>query len=532
MKRMFTKKGIYSLVAIVCIVTLIYIIFEVVTVKNLIQSPKQTALYDRDGHPIIPNHTQVVSAESVPSLINTYVSQEKDIPAMVYPEKGIRYWIAHVLISNYEEEELLELALNHLYFRNGIFGLENAANYYFNKEIDETTVEEQILLLSKLENTGVEDLLYERNLITKEIHTSYKNDLPQLLDQLHTSTTYAHSFVDHVIDEIEARYGVDEEEFFRRGYNVYTSLRRDVQNVLYEQFRNEENFPEPTRYAIAESGMVILDQKTGAIAGLIGGRNVHESSLNRATDITRQPASTFKPLISFAPAFEMGWKLGDELKDEPMRFGNFQPRNYDYEHRGVVTVEEALLHSYNVPSVWLLYKIGFENGLEMIKSFDLFTIHEEDGYKLGLGFTRVGTSPLALAQAYSIFTNEGSMVDAHAVLRIESEDGNTLYEPRLKEKKLVEKKTATIMNDLLVKVVESGTGAKAQIEGRRIGGKTGTTSYDAWFVGFDENYIGSIWIGPDQVAPRYKIDIAGGESAALLFQKIFSELQVTEDSRK
>jgi penicillin-binding protein 2A len=538
--NLFEKKWrLVSLLFLIIIIFIItYLFVETAKVKSILENPQPTIIYDKDSHELIELEDTHISSRAVPNFILSYVKHGKkyeEIPEYLFPNSSFKKAVCTILADTfYSDKQLIDFYLSHMYFKNGVLGLENAAQYYFNKTIHETSQIEKVFLLSQTRSsTNTDQLknsekflekLYSEKLITENEYKEFIVGLPKLIESLHHSKTYAQSYVDYVIRELESRYGIKENEFFRKGYKVYTYLDKDIQEFLYSHYQNSKNFPKENN-EIIESGMVILDHRNGEIAGLIGGRKYQNSLLNRAFMTTRQPASTFKPLMVFAPAIEKGWENSDRLKDVPMKFETFQPINYDHDYRGTVSLHEALIMSYNVPATWLLYKIGFEDGFEFINKFDLFEVTKKDGYKLANGFPSVGTSPLAMAQAYTIFPNDGKMVDAHTIKRMETHKGKVKYKEKLEEKKIIEKKTAKIMTDLLVDVVEEGTGKRAGIEGQQIAGKTGTTSYDAWFIGFNEKYVGAVWMGPDDVLPENRLKYAGDRKPLTLFKSIFSELE-------
>lgn len=401
---------------------LFFIINQASEVKKNLKDSMTTILLDNKGEELIKLQTKWLSSDNVPELIATYIQKEKQVDnlaEMLYPSQTIKRLLTKRGLNTYLEKERYEVYLNKIYLDNGIVGFENAADYYFNKSLIKTTELEQIYLIYKSENIESENIqsdleellekLSSKNYISKDKVGSYKSSIPVLLKDLHHKKTFAQSYVDLVSDQLKTIYNLQEGEIYRKGYTITTNLDRDLQQHLYNSFMEYKNFPD-IESAIVEGGMVILESGTGKIAGLMGGREYQKSTINRSIDTTRQSASTFKPLIVYGPALEQGWKPEDMLKDTPLAFNGYEPKNHDRKFRGEVSLRESLIMSYNVPTAWLLYKIGMKNGLDYINKFDLFDIDPDDGYKLALGFTRVGTSPLAMAQAYTTFANNGEMV--------------------------------------------------------------------------------------------------------------------------
>jgi penicillin-binding protein 2A len=344
-----------------------------------------------------------------------------------------------------------------------------------------------------------------------------------MVETINNSNTIAQAYVQLVIKELVTELDLTEADLFRKGYTIQSNLDSKIQTDLIQVFSNNELFPEHTNTFI-EAGMAIIDYQSGGITGIVGGRNYHTSTFNRAIDTTRQPASTFKPLFVYGPAIDLGWEADDKLNDSPMTLGDFTPKNYDYKYRGGVTLNESLTMSYNVPTAWLLNEIGLETGLEYIDKFDLFNLKPEEGFKLAMGYTDIGTSPLELSKAFSVFPNDGVFKEASTINTVITSYGKVVFEPSSKETKIYEKNTGKIMTSLLKEVVKVGTGKEAQVDGKKIAGKTGTTSYDGWFVGYDDRYVGAVWLGPDEVIPENRMNIDGSGYPATIFQMVFSEL--------
>lgn len=535
---MFKKKKIVLIG--ISLAILLFIILQITLLVKEIDRSTPTTLLDNNGKPIVTIQNDWISSNDAPSLMLDYIVKEKIVDhegEFLFPSKTMKKHLSNFWLDQfYNEDERIELFLNKAYFDNGIVGVDNASNYYFNKSIKETTILEQIFLLYKSKNqettemyldvTAMIEDLYEKGYLEKTEMKESKGKIGKLLESLYHQNTFAQSYVNLVGSELQEKYNLSEEEVFRKGYVVTTGLDRDVQLNLYKKFINGDTFPSEEKTFI-EGGMAILRYKTGSVTALMGGREYQESTLNRAVDITRQPASTFKPLIVYGPAIEKGWKEDDVLKDVPIKVGDYIPKNYDNQYRGQVSLQEALVMSYNVPTVWLFNQIGIETGLTYINKFKLFDIDPDDGHKLALGFTRVGTSPLAIAQAYTTFPNGGKMTKAHSIESIKNVNGRTIFQSDVDEKKIYKNETASKVTSILKKVVESGSGSHAAIKGQEIAGKTGTTSYDLWFVGFNDEYVGTVWMGPDEVSAKKRLNINTSSEGhpATLFQEIFKNLE-------
>jgi penicillin-binding protein 2A len=521
------KKYIFIAASLAIAFILIYMTIECLSIYKNLEQQKYTILTDRNGERIY-TEKRIDSNKEIPELISTYIEKEKlvnQIPAIMYPTDYSKQVFSKLLTKTlYSESELKTFYINNVYFGSGLVGMATASDYFFNKDLKETSTAEQMLLLSFVTLEKSENLLEERqNFFTQLVEEGYvsKEEYIKVEQQMENLTLNhaAQYYVQQALLESEQALGVSGIELIRMGYEIHTFLDPDIQTPMYGQFQQDTNFPSG-----GEGGMVILDKKSGEVLGLMGGRDYPNSTLNRASQMKRQPASTFKPLVVFAPAIDLGWKPDQLIKDEPMKIEGYQPVNRDYKFRGQVSLTEGLIQSYNVPTVWLLNEIGLHTGLSYLNKFNLFEINPNDGIKLALGFSSKGSSPLAMAQAYSIFPNEGNMIKAHAIDKIIDQSGKQLYQSKLEQKRIIKKETAAVMDSLLRKAITEGTGFRANIEGEYVAGKTGTTSYDGWFVGYTNQYIAGVWTGLDKVDQQHKLTAEEGGFPSILFKNVMTDI--------
>ncbi len=461
--------------------------------------------------------------------------------------------IALALERNYTKDEILEKYLNQIYFGNGVYGVKAAAELYFGKsDLDGKnglTLGEMATLagipkspanfnpLDSPENAKdrravVLKLMYEQGYITKEemdaanaeeFHVPVNRDKKRYL-----------AFVDYVQKEAAEAAGISEEELNLGGYHIYTTMDAKAQQTLEAAFENDNYFQKDGPKQKMQGSMVIVDHKNGGIVAMVGGRDYVRKGLNRAL-VPRQPGSSFKPIVSYAPALETGnWNPYSLLKDERMSFGNYTPRNYDNRYRGQVTMIYAVQQSINVPAVWLLNEIGIKKGVEFAADLGI-PLEPEDKNQLGiaLGGLKKGVSPLQMAQAYGAFANGGVMNKAHAIERIVDRDGRQVYQFKPEQKKVMSPKTAYYMTLMLQSVVENGTGKRARIN-RPVAGKTGTTELgidginnssanrDVWFVGYTPEWTAAVWMGFDKTDARHYVTIGSG-APAKLFADVMSK---------
>lgn len=282
---------------------------------------------------------------------------------------------------------------------------------------------------------------------------------------------------------------------------------------------------------------MVIDPYTGGISGLIGSRGDHHfRGFNHAYQLRRQPGSTIKPLVVYAPALEKGYTPASMLYDGELNINGYTPKNWDHRYRGQVSLYEALIHSWNIPAVWLLNEIGIETGVETAKKLGIPLEKEDRNLGIALGGLYKGVSPLQMAQAYSVFPNLGKMKEAYAITKITTRDGYPLIEAEAKEVEVFSPTTAYQMSLLLQEVLKEGTGKRAALD-RPTAGKTGSTQLpdteefagitgkgekDVWFVGYTPELVAAVWMGYDQTDRNHYLTTSGGAYPAIVFREILS----------
>jgi len=237
---------------------------------------------------------------------------------------------------------------------------------------------------------------------------------------------------------------------------------------------------------------------------MIGGRDFHESQFNRAVQSRRQPGSAFKPVI-YAAALDKGYTPATMIIDSPIVFKDEQmdftwkPKNYGKKFYGPTLFREALAKSRNVVTIKILQDIGIDYCLDYARRLGI-TSPLSDNLSIALGSS--GVSLLELVNAYSVFANQGYLVQPVFITKIVDRDGNVLEEAATVREKVLDKSTAYIMTNLLEGVVQHGTGHRVKALKRPVAGKTGTTNdlFDAWFMGYTPRYTTGVWVGFDEEA--------------------------------
>ncbi|GKV68895.1 peptidase [Sporosarcina sp. NCCP-2716] len=597
-KRVIRSTIIGAVLAALCAVLVLNLFIAFSDVSELDKpAPRSTVIYDPDGNVIrkVSNSKiEGVSIDQIPkSLLNAVVAVEDQ---RFYKHGGINYLrmgralaenalkgkilsggstitqqlaknvfltqdrtysrklkeliLAKKIERTFSKEEILERYLNYIYFGDGAWGVQRAAQTYFGKDVSELTLSESATLAGLLKapsnlspRKNLDKSVARRNLVLSLMlkeqfinQAEYDEAIAQKL--VLSESTVPHGemnypyYIDRVVDEAVTRYGLEKDEVLSGGLHITTAINPVVQDALEDVYADDENFPQSPKDQLLQSASVFVDPKTGGILGLIGGRGEYtQGRFNNATDLLRQPGSALKPLAVYTPALEDGYHMSDLLTDEPIDIGGYAPTNIDQQYRGHVTLYNALVNSYNVPPVWLLDQIGIQAGVDAVERFGIPLTKNDRVLGLALGGLDKGTSPLRMAQAFSAFANGGVMQEAHAITEIKDADGNVLGTWHGESVKVTEPEVAEQMTYMLRGAVEEGTGHNARISGMDVAGKTGTTqlpidgvtgSKDHWFVGYTPDIAGAVWLGYDKTDADHYLTSTSSATAPPIFAKVVS----------
>ena len=266
---------------------------------------------------------------------------------------------------------------------------------------------------------------------------------------------------------------------------------------------------------IEQSALMCIEAGTGLVKAMIGGRDFQATQFNRAIQSRRQPGSAFKPII-YAAALDKQFEdpkkdytpatiIMDSaivFKDEERDF-TWKPRNYKETFYGPTLLRNALAQSRNLVTIKILQDIGVDYAIDYAAKLGIESNLSRD---LSIALGSSGVSLLELLRAYSVFANQGYLVEPVFILKVVDRNGKVLEEMAPERKKVIEKSTAYIMTSLLEGVVKFGTGWRIKALNRPVAGKTGTTNnlFDAWFVGYTPEYITGVWVGLDEESPMGK----------------------------
>jgi penicillin-binding protein 2A len=477
---------------------------------------------------------------------NSFLTHER-----TYTRKFKELILTKKIEQTYSKDEIMERYLNQIYFGEGAWGIQRAAQTYFGKDVSELTLGESAMLAGLIKAPSIlspfkdmENSVERRDLVLslmeKEGYIS-RNDVDKAKEQTIVlegkkiddyKGKYPY-YVDHIIEEAIKKYDLTENEVLSGGLHIYTELNPTIQNTVEQVYRDDKMFPEGQPDQLVQSSAIFINPSTGGINALVGGRGEHTfRGFNRATQLKRQPGSTMKPLAVYTPALEQGYEIYDTLLDAPINIDGYQPMNYDKQFRGEVTMYEALVHSYNVPPVWLLQRMGLKYGSNAVERFGIKLKEEDLNLGLALGGLSEGVSPLLMAQAFSTFPNQGVRVEAHSIQKVEDSEGEIIGKWNSNAIKVTDPLVTEKITYMLKGVVEEGTGTKAHVTGVEVAGKTGTTelpfaneggSKDHWFVGYTPEIVGAVWMGYDQTDENHYLLESSGSTVTKVFKDIISE---------
>jgi penicillin-binding protein 1A len=307
-----------------------------------------------------------------------------------------------------------------------------------------------------------------------------------------------------LLDPVDAKW-------VRQGRNSPGLEPGNIIDVRLDAFDTDKNLwqvslsPTPS----AQAAILAIEAATGRVKAMIGGRDFWESQYNRAVQAHRQPGSAFKPFI-FSAALDhpvQKWNPATVVLDSPVVYEDpgqpgekWKPKNYENRFYGPTTLRTALEHSRNVVTVKILSALGMDYTIDYIRRFG---IQSPLTPNLSLALGTSGVSLLELTQAYSVFVNQGVLVEPVCVEKVIDRHGQVIYEANPHEEQVIPEQTSFLVTHLLRGVVENGTGRKMKQLNRPVAGKTGTTNdlRDAWFLGFSPQLVCGVWVGQDDNKP-------------------------------
>ena len=435
------------------------------------------------------------------------------------PEKTITRKIQEIIIAlkiekKFTKEEILGLYLNQAYFGTRAYGIEAAAQVYFGKPVNEINIAEASLLAalpkSPLKYSPYINPEYSRNRRNRILKSLLKKgfidrrsferalfaELPTTLNGARFKAPY---FVEFARSHLIKRFG---DRLYVSGLKIFTSLDSQMQDAAERAVTNGIAELNLRGNSDVQAALVAVELESGMIRAMVGGTDFWKSQFNRATQAHRQPGSAFKPVV-YLTALNRGYSPDSLISDVQRTYvykgESWTPQNYARNYLGDVTLRTAFALSLNAATVDLAKRIKIKNVIKTSEKLGIKSrIHPF--YSSAIGASEV--TLLELVYAYAAMAN-GYKMDPFFIEKIIDKEQNALFEPiASKEVVLTEKARAGIRQMLRANVAE-GTGSRANVLGRPVYGKTGTSNdyADAWFIGFDDTYIVGVWVGRDNRIP-------------------------------
>lgn len=445
----------------------------------------------------------------------------------------------------YSKEQILTVYLNRAYLGAGSRGFEAAAQRYFGKSSAQVNPAEAAMLagLLKAPSSYAPTSNMQRARDRASVVLGLMADQGYITDQ-QANDARANPAV--LSDAAQARAGgyfadwVMEQgpDFFTRDTTedvvIRTTLDQRIQTAAETAMLSI--FDTKVKSSSEAEAAVIVMSSDGAVRGMVGGRDVRAAgAFNRATQARRQPGSAFKPFI-YATALDLGYSPNDMIDDAPLTInvpgsGPWRPENYDRKFLGPVTLTQALYQSRNIPAIILSEDVGRELVRTVSQKFGI----ESDlaaGPALALGVSE--STLIEMTGAYAGILNGGSAVQPYGLIDLRLKGDNDPLMDNMGtglQERVVQERAARQLTYMMSEVIERGTGTRAQIPGWELAGKSGTTnsSRDAWFIGFNADYVVGVWMGYDDNSPMS--GVTGGGLPAEIWQATMSRVVAGEQPK-
>ncbi|WIV19335.1 PBP1A family penicillin-binding protein [Paenibacillus polygoni] len=442
---------------------------------------------------------------------NLYLSHEKTwsrkIKEAIYTAQ---------LEMKYTKDEILQMYLNEIYYGHGAYGIESAAQMYFGKSAADLNLAESAMLAgipkgptyyspynnmkkAKDRQKVVLNSMVTTGAITQEEADEAYNELLDIKPKSQPKTNEKASyFRDYIRNVVVNDLGIDSAKLEHGGLNIYTTLDMQMQEAAEDAIANGMD-----KESDLEVGLVSIDPRNGYVKAMVGGTDYNSSQYNHALADNRQPASSFKPIMYLAAISSKQMTAISQFDSKPTVFKydndrkTYEPKNFGDKYLGPIDMRKAIAVSDNIYAVSTLMQIGTDPVIEMAKKLGI-TSSLNPVPSLALGTSPV--SPFEMASAYSVLANEGLRNAPIAVLKITDAADRIVYKvPEQTPEQVVDTASAYVVTSLLESVFDTGGTAHRVADKikRPVAGKTGTTSSDAWLVGYTPELSTAVWVGYD-----------------------------------
>src|SRR3954468_9687953 len=464
--------------------------------------------------------------------------------------------VARAIEAKYDKKKILELYLNQIDLGHGAYGVETASQRYFGKSVRDLNLAEAATLAALPKAPArynpvrfPERAIQRRNTVLGLMHgagyiseadASRARAYPlQLANKTATGET-APYFVEWIREQLDQQFG---KQLYEQGLKVYTTLDLDEQGAAERALERQARAIEAGRYGpyphetfehylahregdegsgtspYLQTAFLALDPRNGAVRAMIGGRDFDDSKFNRSVQALRQPGSAFKPIV-YSAAIQNGRPASYIVNDSPLVLQvpgqpEWNPQNYDLTFKGEIPLRQSLYESRNVSTIRLGMELGEQTVINEARNFGITTpIPPYPSIHIGAA----DVYPIELISGYTAFANLGVRATPNAIVRVENQKGEILWQPTPTRTQVLSPEEAWIMVDMMKDVVRRGSAAGSVWgEGFHIpaGGKTGTTNdgTNVWYIGYTADLVAGVWMGFDR-PQKIKDNAQGGVLAA------------------
>jgi len=478
---------------------------------------------------------------------------------LLSPEKTLKRKIRELLLAimverKFSKRQILTMYLNQVAYGGSAYGVEEAAQRYFGKSAKELDLAEAALLAglpaapSSYSPFGANpELAFKRQ---KEVLRRMAEDhfisaaeakkagAESILFRNNVIDIRAPHFVMYVKRLLAHQYG--EQMLSRGGLEVTTTLDLKLQKKVQKIVTREVN--RLSRLHVTNGAALVINPQTGEILAMVGSKNYFDFNHGGQVNVTlraRQPGSSIKPL-TYALAFSHGLSPASKILDAPITYqikGSkpYSPRNYDGRYHGLVSLRQALASSYNIPATKLLNRLGVSNLIDLAQKMGITTWNDRKRFGLSLTLGAGEVKMIDLAQAYTVFADQGKKIEINPILEVKNYQGKVLYrnqcalDQHCQTEKILDPAVAYqvthVLKDNRARTPAFGPFSVLNIPGQEVAVKTGTTNNlrDNWAIGYTSNRLVATWVGNNDNSPMSHI-ASGITGASPIWNKIMRSL--------
>lgn len=475
------------------------------------------------------------------------ITNEKEDSGTAGAIRKIKEMIRAYQVENIlSKDQILELYMNIIFLGGNVNGVGMASEYYFSKSASDLSLAESAFIAgithgpngynpfgeddkSEKIASRTKKVLYqmkdqgkitdeEYNTAVEEVESGLKFKKGTIIDQASYSS-HTEALINQIVNQLVTEKGMDKEYaktyLLSNGFTIYSTEVSNIQDAIEKEYAKDTYQVSTTVTKTvdgekkkvketAQSAMVVIDQKTGYVVGAVGALgDKGAGNFNRATQMTRQPGSSIKPIAVYGPALEEKVITAASVyEDKALNFGSYSPSNAYSGYKGLMNMRQAMQVSCNTVAVQVLKDLTPTKSINYLKKLGLESVNEENdnSLPLALGGMSKGASPLEMAAAYAAIANDGEYITPTFYTKVVDRNGKTIIESKQEKERVFSEENAYLLKQLLIEPTKSGgTATICKISGKDTAAKTGTTqsNRDKWLCGFTPYYTAATWYGYD-----------------------------------